>query len=255
MHIDILGVGDAYTIRNSNAAIRVIDERGLQCLIDCGPTVPKALWQRKLPANDIDLIYFTHIHPDHCMGLTSLLNQWDSSGRSKRLCIMAQRSDISWLKTLASHAWWPAANAGFEIVWLETPSQGSWSNWEIETCLSQHSVPNRSVRISVGNHSLFYSGDGRPCAQGVELMQRSTLIFQECGSYDALADNASHADFPQLANVSQARLTASMYLYHYQDADKAKIEQQLANYSNLRLAIEGDLISLDHVAQQRNASL
>jgi ribonuclease BN (tRNA processing enzyme) len=59
-------------------------------LIDCGPTIPRALWQRGGDINDIDVIYFTHVHPDHCVGLTALLNYWKSFSRQKPLVIYCQ---------------------------------------------------------------------------------------------------------------------------------------------------------------------
>ncbi len=66
MKIDVLGCGSAFSCTQNTSALRVIDADNKQWLIDCGPTVPRALWQRGGEVNDIDAIYFTHVHPDHC---------------------------------------------------------------------------------------------------------------------------------------------------------------------------------------------
>nr|VUD28896.1 metal-dependent hydrolases of the beta-lactamase superfamily III [Raoultella sp. NCTC 9187] len=68
----------------NTSALRVIDNNNRQWLIDCGPTIPRALWQRGGDINDIDAIYFTHVHPDHCTGLTALLNYWKAFPATSR---------------------------------------------------------------------------------------------------------------------------------------------------------------------------
>lgn len=62
MKIDVLGCGSAFSCTQNTSALRVIDADNKQWLIDCGPTVPRALWQRGGEVNDIDAIYFTHVH-------------------------------------------------------------------------------------------------------------------------------------------------------------------------------------------------
>jgi glyoxylase-like metal-dependent hydrolase (beta-lactamase superfamily II) len=56
------------------------DRRGQQTVVNrLRPhRSPRALAARR-GVNDIDAIYFTHVHPDHCTGLTALLNYWKSS--------------------------------------------------------------------------------------------------------------------------------------------------------------------------------
>jgi ribonuclease BN (tRNA processing enzyme) len=57
--------------------------------------------------NDIDVIYFTHVHPDHCSGLTALLNYWKSFSRQKPLVIYSQPQQRPVLMQLAALANWP----------------------------------------------------------------------------------------------------------------------------------------------------
>ena len=57
MKIDVLGCGSAFSCTQNTSALRVIDADNKQWLIDCGPTVPRALWQRGGEVNDIDAIW------------------------------------------------------------------------------------------------------------------------------------------------------------------------------------------------------
>ena len=80
---------------------------------------PRALWQRGGEVNDIDAIYFTHVHPDHCTGLTALLNHWKSYSRQKPVIIYCQPAQQPVLMQLAALANWPQADLGFTIDWQE----------------------------------------------------------------------------------------------------------------------------------------
>ncbi len=81
---------------------------------DFGPTVPRALWQRGgREVNDIDAIYFTHVHPDHCNHLTALLNHWKSYSRQKPVIIYCQPAQQPVLMQLAALANRPQADLGF----------------------------------------------------------------------------------------------------------------------------------------------
>lgn len=43
MKIDVLGCGSAFSESQNTSALRVIDNNNRQWLIDCGPTIPRAL--------------------------------------------------------------------------------------------------------------------------------------------------------------------------------------------------------------------
>lgn len=177
-------------------ALRVIDADNKQWLIDCGPTVPRALWQRGGEVNDIDAIYFTHVHPDHCTGLTALLNHWKSYSRQKPVIIYCQPAQQPVLMQLTALANRPQADLGFTIDWQECREAWTWQDWQIRTAPTQHELSNRAIRITIAGQTLFYSGDGRPTADSIALMAGAGLAFQECASVAATDDDASHGDFP-----------------------------------------------------------
>ncbi len=153
--------------------------------------------------NDIDAIYFTHVHPDHCTGLTALLNYWKSGSRQKPLIIYCQPAQQPVLMQLAALANWPQADPGFTINWQECREAWTWQDWQIRTAATQHELSNRAIRITIAGQTLFYSGDGRPTADSIALMAGAGLAFQECASVAALDDDASHGDFPSCLMLFQ----------------------------------------------------
>jgi len=246
MKIDVIGTGNAFSRYKNTSSIRVIDESNYQWLIDCGATVPRAVWQRELAQDEIDALYFTHIHPDHCLGLTTLLNQWHSEGRQKPLQIWCQPEHREWLETLSRLAFWPEPALNYPLSWHTVEDRFSWRNWQIETAFSQHAISNRSVRITADGHALFYSGDGRPTEATVSLMEGADLVFQECGSLMALPTTSSHGDLPDSLALRQRADFGELYLYHCEDRDRAAIAAEIQSYSDVRLAEDGELIDLSH---------
>jgi ribonuclease BN (tRNA processing enzyme) len=239
MKVDVLGCGSAFSLRQNTSAIRISDDKHRQWLIDCGPTIPRALWQRQLDINAIDAIYFTHIHPDHCSGLSALLNQWKSFARSKPVTIYSQPEQRPVLMQLAQLATWPEKKTCFAIDWQDTQDAWTWHDWHIQTALSQHEIPNRAIRITQGGQSLFYSGDGRPTPASVALMHNATLLFQECASLLPLADDASHGDFPGcLALFNQLRQPA-LGLYHCYDAAIPLLNVACRTHAGLFISRDG----------------
>lgn len=238
MKIDVLGCGSAFSRWQNTSALRVTDDNH-QWLIDCGPTIPRALWQRGGDINDIDAIFFTHVHPDHCTGLTALLNYWNSFSRQKPLVIYSQPEQRPVLIQLAQLANWPATTLSFAIEWRDSLSGWEWQNWHIQTAPTQHELPNQAIRINIGQQSLFYSGDGRPTPESVALMTGCDLAFQECASLASLTHEASHGDFPGCLALFQTLALPRLGLYHCNDAILPALKQACLPYSGLFVSEDG----------------
>lgn len=239
MKIDVLGCGSAFSREQNTSALRIIDEANRQWLIDCGPTIPRALWQRGGDANDIDAVYFTHVHPDHCSGLTALLNYWHSFSRHKALIIYSQPQQRPVLRQLAALATWPQTTLCFDLDWRDTADAWTWHDWHIQTAETRHELTNRAIRITQGQQTLFYSGDGRPTPESVALMEGADLAFQECASLTALSSEASHGDFPSCLALFQQLNLPALGLYHCHDAILDDLKRACQPWSGLFVSHDG----------------
>jgi len=238
MKIDVLGCGSAFSRWQNTSALRVM-EGNYQWLIDCGPTIPRALWQRGGDINDIDAIFFTHVHPDHCTGLTALLNYWKSFSRHKPLVIYSQPEQRSVLMQLAGLANWPTTSLTFAIEWRDSAACWNWQHWKIQTAVTLHEITNQAIRIDIAQYSLFYSGDGRPTPESIALMAGSQLAFQECASLASLAHDASHGDFPGCLTLFQELALSRLGLYHCNDAILPALKQVCLPYPGLFVSEDG----------------
>ncbi|MFC3025312.1 MBL fold metallo-hydrolase [Vibrio zhugei] len=244
MKIDVIGSGSAFATHANTSAMLVTEND--QCwLIDCGPTIPRALWQRSLTVNAIDVIYFTHIHPDHCAGLPALLNQWNSFGRVKPLTIVCQPEQQVMLESLVTLSIWPKSEMRFEQHWCHTLPTMHWGTWTIHTAPTDHDVPNRAIRIANHQHALFYSDDGRPTDASIALMKNATIAFQECASFDSLPEGDSHGDLPQCIELSEALNLDYLCVYHCWDEYLEDIQARCAALPHLYVSQDNLVIDLD----------
>lgn len=244
MKIDVIGSGSAFSKRNNTSSIRVIDSSQNQWLIDCGPTVPRAIWQRNIGVNEIKVIYFTHIHPDHSSGLAALINQWKSFKRAEPLTIFCQAEQKQPLQALVALAVWPETQLCFEIDWQDIGAAFTWQHWQIRTANTQHEMANKAIRITIGEKTLFYSGDGRPTAASQALMQGADLAFQECASFDALPEDASHGDLPDCLRLLAETAVSALGLYHCFDEAIAHLVRAVDQTEKAFISRDGLVIDL-----------
>ncbi|QUX94003.1 ribonuclease Z [Marinomonas sp. CT5] len=253
MKIDVIGSGSAFSTCNNTSAIKVTDCQQNQWLIDCGPTIPRAIWQRNIDVNDISVIYFTHIHPDHSSGLAALINQWKSFKRTEPLTIFCQANQQPSLQSLVSLAIWPETQLCFDIYWQDITDEFEWKHWQIRTANTQHEMANKAIRITIDGKTLFYSGDGRPTAASQALMRGADVAFQECASFTGLSSGASHGDFPDCERLLRETEVKALGIYHCFDDAIPSLLNAMANMPDMFLSRDGLQLDLNDIDFSQNA--
>lgn len=241
----MLGIGSAYS-RNWTTSALWIESLEHNWLIDCGPTVPQKLWLKQIDLHKLDIIYFTHIHPDHCLGLATLVNYLHNQQRHEPLLILAQTKQQPYLKSLLELACLDEP-LGFEIIWQDISDQATIGGQHYQSALSEHPVANRSLFLNVDNIRLFYSGDGSPTRQTIKLMQQADLIVHECGNGNTSAQTSNgHSNFQELKALCSQTNNTPWRLYHCPDEHQATLRSALQTQTNMTLAKE-QLLAADGV--------
>lgn len=238
--LEVIGCGNAYDGEHTNASV-LVTEGGYQLLIDCGPTVPAALFAQGRDPHGIDAVYLTHAHPDHCLGLTALLNWMAANGRRRPLALIAQHAQWRVIAPLIDYAFWPQATGGFPLVQQDSETVASLGPWALQTSLTRHAVPNRSLHVTTaGGHQLFYSGDGLLSPAGEWLAAQSDWVFLEC---EVLDHHPSHGSWQAIAPV--ARKPGSQWrLYHISPHCRPELRARTAGIAGLALAQEGETLAV-----------
>lgn len=212
--VRFVGTGEAFDEERPNVSLLVEGEQRL--LLDCGPTVPWALW-RMLPDPDaLDALYVSHFHGDHLFGVPFLLMRWQTDGRTRPFTVFGQKGTldrVEQVSRLAYRSLWD--NLGFSIGFreVEPAVPVTWEGWTLRTAESQHAQRNLALRLEAGGVALCYSGDGAPTPETRALYRGCDVLVHEC--YVETDPPEHHAALPQVLKLARdvgARAVALVHL-------------------------------------------
>ncbi len=85
--------------RNVTALALIEDQGSAWSLVDCGEGTQHQLLRTPLSVRDLQAIFITHVHGDHCYGLPGLLASAGMSGRQVPLTIVAPQGMEAWIRS------------------------------------------------------------------------------------------------------------------------------------------------------------
>lgn len=186
MRILFIGVGEACDENYPNTSILLMapNDNGHDktLLLDCGFSAVHAFWKYVSDPELLDLVWISHFHGDHFMGLPLLfLRMWEM-GRNKPLVIVGQQG----LKDVVERAM-ELAYPGFmnrfrfELTFYEVEpgEEKSICGFRWNFAETEHSRCNLSVAIETPHGKVFYSGDGKPTNESATLASGATLMIHE----------------------------------------------------------------------------
>jgi ribonuclease BN (tRNA processing enzyme) len=158
LKLAFLGTGAAFSIERYNAGI-VVDGR---ILLDAGAPVLPHLHRLGIDPGEIEVIFLTHFHGDHTLGLPSyVLHRGFISKRP--LLIVGPAGVEERLESLFRAAWgvdWDAMRPSIPITYREAGEKGSAAGVDYETVVLDHGTSGcTGYRLRIGDRLLAYSGD------------------------------------------------------------------------------------------------
>jgi len=135
-------------------------------LLDCGVSVPAALWRLASDPNLIDILCVSHAHADHCFGVPSLVGRVWEDGRRKPLTIVASK-DVCRQVRYVPECGYPGLSKKLPcpVSYVEASAGGSMTLGasRLRFAETEHSIENLAIRIDHGGSSLCLAGtDVRP---------------------------------------------------------------------------------------------
>jgi ribonuclease Z len=242
-----VGVGEAFDPQAPNTSLLYEGRRRL--LIDCGYSVPQALWQWLTEPEALDGVYLSHSHADHSFGLPALLLWMRFGGRRRPLQLFTGPGGQSWAEELLERAYPGAYQTPkcFPLQWTELSPSDSvvWDGLELAVAPSAHSIANHALRVTDGGLSFGYSGDGAPTAATRVLFQPVTWLVHECHSLGEHREgHACLSEVQALARESVAQRVALVHLAAPERAHGAALDDG----QRLRVPAAGELWSFPSAA-------
>lgn len=180
----MLGGSGAFPVPDMGCSGYLVEEAGFRLLIDPGYGIAGEL-MRLLPVTELDAVYVSHRHPDHCADLNPLLRARAMADEppATPLPIYAPPDALEVVLALDRPGMLEAAYGLHEF--------GMGDAWELgplrlETRELPHYVPNAAVRLSGSAGSIVYTGDGGPSPALVDLAEGADLLVAEATHIDEL---------------------------------------------------------------------
>lgn len=241
MKIIFLGAGEAFDENTPNTSVLVSSGK-TKLLLDCGYSTPTQLWKYNPDKDFLDAIYITHCHADHYFGLPAVfLRMWEDR-RKKPLKLICQKSFRKTIEDMLELAY-PGFSNRFEFVidFTEVSSGETLrlDNLTLSFASTTHSLANLAIKVSDGEHSVCYSGDGMFNEETERLYKSSDLVIQETYLLDET--KIGHANVMQsieMAKRNNVRCVALIHLNrNFRSQEIKRINNIIKENSSERLKI------------------
>ena len=226
MKVEFLGVGEAFdeTLVNNS---QILEWQGTHLLIDCGYSVPHALWKSHPEPEYLDAIYISHRHADHYFGLPSVLVRLAEDSRTRPLVVFCAEGTVDTLREMIDYAYQLILSKipyeiRFEEVHTGQPTQ--FCNALLEFAVSSHPVKNYAISVSADGRKYAYSGDGN-------FNEHTRRLYRGCSTlnHEAYAFRSSvsgHAEIESLMRMAQEENIERLALTHIQrSVRKTKLQE------------------------------
>ncbi|MFZ5797111.1 MAG: MBL fold metallo-hydrolase [Desulfobulbus sp.] len=244
MKLSFLGVGEACDPDHGNTSFQVVTANGVHLLCDCGFTIPHTYFAASRDGEQLDLVWISHFHGDHFFGMPLLLLRLWEMGRRRPLTICGQRGvgeQIMKAMELAFSGF--AEKLSFEVRFVEVdPGRPhTVAGLTMRTVETVHGQRNLGLFLDDGEKKLYYSGDGRPTTEVVDLVRHSDLAVHEAFKLnDEFSYHGSITGCLQLAEKSGVRSLALVHLERNFRRDESQtINTILQRNSHLILPVRG----------------
>ena len=186
MRLTVLGSCGAWPEAGQACSGFLVEHDGFRLLVDLGyATVPRLL--ERIGAEQVDAVYVSHGHPDHCADLNPLLR-----ARALRddpappLPVYAPPGALDAVLALDR----PGMLADAYVLHEFAPGAHlEIGPFRAATRLLPHWVTNAGVRLTAGGRALAYTGDSGPSPDVLDLARDADLLLAEASYVDEVPED------------------------------------------------------------------
>ena len=175
LRLRVLGCAGAYPGPGSACSGYLLDAAGQRVWVDAGGGTLAEL-QRHCPLDELDAVWISHLHPDHCTDLPLAYHVLSVGGvrGGKPLPVFGPSG---WSAHMDAFVAEPGAMASvFEVVELADGERVRLGELALEAVATVHSIETYGFRAGAGGPTLGYSADSGPC-EALERIASSSDLF------------------------------------------------------------------------------
>ena len=203
MRLTVLGGRGAFPAAGQACSGYLVEQDGFRLFVDPGYGSLLRLFD-VVRADEIDAVYVTHGHPDHCVDLNPLLRARalrDDPATPLPVYALPGALDA----VLALDRPGMLADA-LDLREFEAGNAFGIGPFEVATRLLPHWLPNAGVRLTAGGASLAYTGDTGPDPEVVALARDADVLLAEATHVEEVpADSAAYLTSARQAGAQAAK--------------------------------------------------
>jgi ribonuclease BN (tRNA processing enzyme) len=163
---------------DSAASCYLVEHDGFRLVLDLGSGAFGPL-QGVLDPGDIDAIFLTHMHADHCLDIAPFVvwHRYSTQTRRSRVPLYAPVGADRRLAWAYDDEGDPLTDV-FDFVFIG-PGSFTLGPFEVRTARTAHPVECNAIRLEAGGATLVYTGDTGPCDGVVELAEGADIFLAE----------------------------------------------------------------------------
>lgn len=213
---------------NFHSNMLLITDAGKRLLIDCGTDIRFSLAHANYAAKDIDAVYISHLHGDHCGGLEWLgfKRKFTTDLPKPELLIHEHLVDALWehrlkggMETLKTEE--ATLSSYFNVIAIPDNASVVWEGITLTLVKTVHMISNGVLKPSYGvlmqgggSKALLTTDTQFNWATLLPYYRQADIIFHDCETSSYLS--GVHANFVELTQLD-ADIKSKMWLYHYND--------------------------------------
>lgn len=228
MKLMFLGSGSAFTVgaENFNSNMLLTNDNNEHLLLDCGSDIRFSTYEFKIKNTDINAVFISHFHSDHCGGLEWL-------GFSCRLDPHCHKPTLLIKNDMVDRLWDHVLSGGmssfegecaqlsnfFNVQVIGDNNRMTWGGIQFETIQTVHVIDNKTLVPSYGllfrvkKHWIFITFDTQFVPENyMPIYKKADLIFHDCETREN--PTKVHSHFNQLITLPD-NIRKKMWLYHY----------------------------------------
>ena len=193
MRLTVVGCSGSYPGPESPASCYLLeaehDGRTWRVLMDLGSGALGFL-QRYVDPLDIDAVFLSHLHADHCLDLTGyyVLRKYHPRGAQPRLPVYGPAGTAGRMARAYDLPEDPGMGLEFEFRTWSPGEPTRVGPFTVQAIRVEHPVEAYGLRVSAGGALVAYTGDSGRCSQLETIARGADLLLAEASFHDGEAN-------------------------------------------------------------------
>lgn len=218
--LHLLGTGAGYTDAWRTTTMLAFQDERSMVAVDCGGDLMQRLQAANCPLENLNALFITHEHPDHCGGFPLFMEKRWLAGVNTPLHVYGPEQGLDQARKAFEVFGLPHWKGMAEVVWHDLPLEEQFlayedDIWHIVTSPTFHPVPTVGMRV-VHKPSGFvtaYSCDTSPCEAVQKLATSVDILVHEANLLEGSLPNV-HSSISEATDTALAANVKRLLLIH-----------------------------------------